>query len=337
MNFLHRAVLVGSLFLAGDIAAEAEPSLSLEVIADAFGLSAGDVEALRKGKRVGGKLSLVSDNELALSLALRTSATPADIWKYIVESRSFEVDPTIVQYGLIGEDAAASLAKLQLPDAEIERLANAEPGPDINMSGSEIESLQKIVASNLEPAERREALLEGFRRILVGRVEAYRKGGLGAVVPYDRGDGEVGAPAVELGHALGEVQATKKLAPKVYDALARYPNSSSEGIERRLYWIVHGAEDQLLVTLAHRVYAKRDGHVIEYDHRYYVNHTANSMQVLSVVVPVDEGSVVIYANRTYTDLVAGFMGSIARGIGRTIMHSEIQGTVDAFEDAVAGP
>jgi hypothetical protein len=337
MNFLHRAVLLGSLLLAGGIAAGVESSLSLAAIGDAFGISAADVEALRNGKRVGGNLTLVSENELALSLAVRTSATPAELWEYIVEGRSFDVDPTIVQHGVIGEDVAASLAKLQLPDAEIERLANAEPGPDVNLSRSEIESLKKIAASKREPSERREALLEGFRRILVGRVEAYRKGGLGAVVPYDRGDGEVGAPAVELGRALGEVHATKRLAPEVYDAIARYPSASSEGIERRFYWIVHGAEDELLVTLAHRVYAQRDGYIIGFDHRYYVNHTANSMQVVVVVVPVDEGSVVIYANRTYTDLVAGFMGAVARGIGRVIMRSEIYDTVDAFQEAVASP
>ncbi|MBW1882971.1 MAG: hypothetical protein JRJ58_05550, partial [Deltaproteobacteria bacterium] len=140
MNFLRRSALLCSLLLAGSVASEFEPPLSLEVIGDAFGISAGDVEALRKGKRVGGKLSLVSDNELALSVGQRTSATPADLWKYQVEGRTFQVDPTIVQHGLIGEDVAASLAKLQLPDVEIERLAKAEPGPDINLSSSEIES-----------------------------------------------------------------------------------------------------------------------------------------------------------------------------------------------------
>jgi hypothetical protein len=337
MNSLHRVVLTVSLLLAGGVGAEVESPLSLEEIGDAFGISARDVAAVRKGKRVGGDLNLVSDNELSMALALRTSATPAEIWQYIAEERTFSVDPTIVQYGVLGEDAAASLAKLELPDAEIERLANAEPGPDVNLSSAEIESLQKIAASKTEPKERREALLEGFRQILVGRFEAYRKGGLGAVVPYDRGDGEVASPAVELGHALGELRATKKLGPDVYDAMARFPNSSSEGVERRFYWIVHGAEDQLLVTLSHRVYGRRDGNIVEFDHRYYVNHTVNSMQVVSVVVTMEGKSVVIYANRTYTDLVAGFMGAVARGIGRTIMRSEIGGTIDAFEEAVDSP
>jgi hypothetical protein len=73
------------------------------------------------------------------------------------------------------------------------------------------------------------------------------------------------------------------------------------------------------------------------DHRYYVSHTANSMQVVFIALPAETGSIVIYANRTYTDLVAGFLGKIARGIGRTIMRTEIKGTVDAFQRAAESP
>ena len=337
MNFPHRTAILCSLLLAGSVAYATDPPLSLESIGDAFGISEGDVEALRKGKRVGGDLSLAADNELALSVGLRTTATPADLWTYQVKGRTFEVDPTIAQYGLIGDNAASSLATLTLPDVEIERLAKAEPGSDINLSTVEIESLQKIAASTTEPGARRDALLNGFRRILQGRVEAYRKGGLDAVVPYDRGKDKCGAPAVELEHALGELRATQKLAPRVYEAIANYPHSSLEGVKSDLYWIVHAAEDEVLVTLSHRVYAQQNDHTMFIDHRYYVNHTANSMQVVMVAVPAETGSIVFYANRTYTDLVAGMLGKIARGIGRTIMRSEIKGTVDAFQESADSP
>ena len=75
-----------------------------------------------------------------------------------------------------------------------------------------------------------DAVLEAFRQILAARVEAYRKGGLDALAPYERGDGEVSAPAVELAHALGEIHATKQLSPRVYDALAgRVPEVHSAG------------------------------------------------------------------------------------------------------------
>jgi hypothetical protein len=339
MNRIIRSVLLFlcSLLLAGTAASQTGTPLSLEAIADAFGISESDLADLRQGKRVGGDLSLVSENELGLSLGVRVSRTPDEIWEYLIGGRFMEEEPTIRQYGVIGEDVAASFAKLELPDAEIERLANVEPGPDINLSMSEIESLQKIAASTTEPTARREALLEDFRRILVGRVEAYQKGGFEAIAPYARGDGEVGAPAVELGHALGEMQATKKLSPRIFNAFAQYPSASSKGIERRFYWTVNGADEHVLVSLVHRVQGREGDHIFEYDHRFYVNHTVNSMQAVSVIIPVENGSIVIYANRTYTDLVAGFLGRVARGIGRTLMRSEIYAIVDIWEEAVEKP
>ena len=163
------------------------------------------------------------------------------------------------------------------------------------------------------------------------RLDAYRTGGLGAVVPYDRGGGEVAAPAVELGRALGELHATRKLAPHAYDAIARFPHGMTEGVDSRFAWVVQGAEDVLVVTLAHRVFAKRDGHIVVIEHRFYVNHTLNSMQAVSVIVPVDENSIAIYANRTFTDRVAGFAGAVTRGIGRVIMRSKFAEVADAFE------
>ena len=39
-------------------------------------------------------------------------------------------------------------------------------------------------------------------------------------------------------------------------------------------------------------------------------------------LPVQEGTVVIYTNHTFTDQVAGFGGSMKRGVGRRMMASK---------------
>ncbi len=59
-----------------------------------------------------------------------------------------------------------------------------------------------------------------------------------------------------------------------------------------LYWIVHAAEDEVPVTLSHRVYAQQNDQIMFIDHRDYVNQTANSMQVVLVAVPAETGSIV---------------------------------------------
>jgi hypothetical protein len=74
--------------------------------------------------------------------------------------------------------------------------------------------------------------------------------------------------------------------------IAQYPHSSLKGVKSDLYWIVHAAEDEVLVTLSHRVYAQRDDQIMFIDHRDSVNQTANSMQVVLVAVPAETGSTV---------------------------------------------
>jgi hypothetical protein len=319
---------LGALLLCTSVAAE---PLSLEIIGEAFGIDDDDVAALREGKRVGGALEHVRENELSLSIALKTARTPGYYWERHKTGSAFSSDPTVIQYGALAGDPAASLAKLELPEEEIALLAEAEPGKDLNVSTREIAQLNEIAAAVDDEALRREALLEGFRAILLQRLEAYRRGGLGAVEPYDRGDGRVGAPAVELGRALGELHATSKLAPRAYGALLDFPEPPPEGIESRFYWVVNGAEDELLVSLLHRVSAYRDGHMAVIERRFYVHRTVNCLQAVAVIAPVEDGSVVIYANRTFTDHVAGFAAPVARGIGRTIMRSKINELFDEVD------
>jgi hypothetical protein len=63
-------------------------------------------------------------------------------------------------------------------------------------------------------------------------------------------------------------------------------------VKSDLYWIVHAAEDEVPVTLSHRVYAQQNDQIMFIDHRDNVNQTANSMQVVLVAVPAETGSIV---------------------------------------------
>jgi len=59
------------------------------------------------------------------------------------------------------------------------------------------------------------------------------------------------------------------------------------------------------------------------------------MLVVVGVLPLDSGgSVFLYANRTFTDQVSGFMSGAARSIGRKIMKGEIEDLYASFRKAV---
>lgn len=135
----------------------------------------------------------------------------------------------------------------------------------------------------------------------------------------------------QLTNALEQLKITRRVAPDVFEAMVSYPAPIAEGVRSRFYWVVHDADDRVIVGLAHHISGRQGDRIVVIERRFYVSHTLNSMQVVAVAVPLEDGSVVFYANRTGTDLVTGFASGIAKKIGGVLMRREISRLVDAFE------
>lgn len=333
----HLLALFSMLLPLASSAADGSSAPTHQEVGSAFAIDDGDIATLLEdGVRVGGTLNSVSDNELALAMALVTTKDLA--WQHDRLVRGQEVDPTVMRMARIGDDPIESLRELTLPDDEIDRLAEVAPGYDANFSSEEIAKLKAIAAGGGGPEARRPALMEAFREILAERVAVYRRGGLAALAPYDRGGDEGGDPAGQLERALGELRVTRKLAPAVYEAIANFPAPVPKDVESHLGWVLHDANGRAVVALSHLVFGRVEGGLVAIDRRFYVNHTLNSMQAVLVAMPLAEGrTVVFYANRTGTDLVLGFGSSVARGIGRTIMRREVDRLIAAYEEVAKTP
>jgi hypothetical protein len=332
LTFASRGRLAVLILVLGCLAASADPAPpTVEEIAEAFAIE-GNLDAIDRGELVGGDLRAVSDNELAIAVATASERTTPWLWQRLLTARGLDTEPAIIEWGEIGDDVVATLRRLTLPDSEVEKLAEAEPGEDANFASDEIAQLRRAAKTEGKSA-RREALLEALRKILALRLEAYRSGGLASISAYDRGDGDTSPPAAQLERAFEEVRVTRRLAPPVYDAMAAHPKPPPEGVESRFYWMVHEANDRPVVALAHRVFGQHDGNGVAIERRFYVHHTLNSMQSVYVAVPVETGSVLIYANRTGTDLVTGFGSSVAKGIARKLMRSQIHELLEDFAEA----
>ena len=59
------------------------------------------------------------------------------------------------------------------------------------------------------------------------------------------------------------------------------------------------------------------------DRHYYVSRSHNAVQAIAGIFPVQEGALVIYGNRTFTDQLGGFGASAKQAIGRKIMGGQI--------------
>ena len=57
--------------------------------------------------------------------------------------------------------------------------------------------------------------------------------------------------------------------------------------------------------------------------QYYVSTGYNAQQAVAGFLPVQEGTMVVYASHAFTDQVAGFGGCLKRGIGRHVMADKM--------------
>ncbi len=67
---------------------------------------------------------------------------------------------------------------------------------------------------------------------------------------------------------------------------------------------------------------------------YYVSTGYNVEQAIAGFLPVKEGTLVIYTNRTTTDQLAGLGSSTKRTIGRKIMAGELKKLFEKSRAAV---
>jgi hypothetical protein len=339
-EFLWRSsALAGSaalaiLAFAPAVADDAQVERSVTRVAKALGMTDAHIAAIKRGELASTDLEAISDKELGLTFAAKTDAGIDWLFDRQLKGDALDSDPAVLSHGRIGEDPRASLEKLTLPDDELDKLLEVTPGDTFNLSSIEIGEIQAVAqqTAGRPAAERRKAALDTYRDLLAARVTSYREGGLSAIAPYDRGDGENASPAEELIDALAGYSEVGAMSIEVYQALRQHPKVGDTPLESHDYWIVQEARDRPAVALTRRAFGHRDEGMMSVEWRYYVGHTFNSMLVVLGILPLDAGgSVFVYANRTYTDQVAGFMSGAARGVGRKIMKGEIEDLYAAFQ------
>jgi hypothetical protein len=125
------------------------------------------------------------------------------IFEIYGEGRGLKIDPSIIAYGSLSVPFnEADWAKVGFNTSEkeeIEKLLEAEPGLDINLSAEELEKLKnKAKGREADDPETVKAVSKAYREILIGRFNSYLEQGLEGIMPYGRGGGETASPADEL-------------------------------------------------------------------------------------------------------------------------------------------
>jgi hypothetical protein len=303
-----------------------------------LGFSADQIAQVKAGRFAPGTIRPSNERELVAALAFLVQTSPAELVKQMRADVLDRIDSNTIAFGLIeGGPSAASFAQLTIhPDAEerAQAYADAEPGGDLNLSAQELAAFDALGS-----APTPDAVAGAVRNALVARLEAYRAQGLAGIAPYARSDGKTRSPADDLRSATTATKRLQELAPGAFQALLAYPAAKPAGLEETFDWSQYRAHGVPTIALTHTLLIPEGAAWVVAQRQFYVSGGYNCEQSIAAFLPMQQGTLVVYSNRTSTDQVTGFGGSAKRALGSKLLSSELEtlyGKVQATEKAGGG-
>lgn len=315
-----RALLVFLTSLACAGSARAELPSASEAL-ELLGLSA-DREQVLAGKIASQPAKPSNSREVAVNMAFVVRESPANLVQHALEELLGDTSRKNLSSGEFdGEGKLADLSALGLRPNEQERARQylaAAPGEDFNLSAPEIASFQALGS-----AAGVKAVIEQIKRNLLARYQAYRAEGLDGIQPYTRSKGKAWNPAGDLRSAVQASKALEAYMPNFQQVLLSWPQNKPEQLNESLRWSNFATPYAPSLILTHELYMPEGDGFAVCQRQFYVSRGYNVEQAIAVFIPVSEGTLVAYTNRTSTDKVQGFGGSTKRNIGSKLMARQL--------------
>ena len=302
-------------------------AVDLSAALEKLGFPADTEAKVRAGQFVESALATVGDTDLNVGIAFLVKKSPETLTRELFDDLLLQrVDPSVTAHGKMEDPGTPDqLAALELTPAQQKAYAQAAAGTELNLSPGEITELK---ASAGDAA----ALASTVRTLLSMRFRAYRQNGLAGVASYARSSGRSN-PGSDL-MAMCQAARTNAILPTAfYDLLESYPKKTPADLKEVFTWSQFKAQGADTIALTHAFTGTFDGALVAVQRQYYVSTGYNAEQAIAGFVPVPEGTLVVYANHTSTDQVAGIGGGAKRGIGRKFMASQLEAL---FKKVAAG-
>lgn len=285
-----------------------------------LGIQQKDIASLDQGAMVSFDVVENNEKELAAGVVVYLPAAPTKIIAFMKKKGLVSIDTSVTAQGIIPAQATLDAFKgfgFKAGNEEAEDFLAATPGSQFNLSTEEFKTLQSTVSGLPEAAS------QAYRNILLLRWQAYRKGGLKGIATYDRGNGTEANPGGELRTATLDSKILARYFPELYQAWLNYPAALPAGTDEQFFWLNRQVEGRPTAILGHRVIVSTGAGEVILARQFYVGHSYNSNQLSIACLPYREGSLVFYANRSFTDQVAGFGSGLKHSVGREQMRGEI--------------
>jgi hypothetical protein len=336
------AAVAGLLFLPHVAAAADAPGADEGQTLDVRRLSPEQRRRLLAGDTIAYQVLETGETELGAGVAMYLAVPLGRAAEVLTSPDVVLKDPSITASGLIPAAATgAALQGFKLASGELGEardVLEAEAGPRFNLTTAESEAFRAARAAPrcCDRAAAIETAAGQWRRLLRERAQAFQARGLDGVAPYARRGG-TSDPAALLRVAAGDARIVAAFAPRLGEALLRYPGDQSPTSISQIYWVKRQVQSRPTPILIHHLVDVTSALALYVERQFYVGHTYNASQILCAAVPYEDGVVILSSNRVSTDQVAGLGGEMKKMIGRRQLRAEIVKRFDRIRAALAQP
>jgi hypothetical protein len=161
-----------------------------------------------------------------------------------------------------------------------------------------------------------------WRALLLRRAQAFQARGLDGVAPYARRT-LPNDPAAILRAAAGDARILAGAAPRLGEALLRFPAEQSPSAVSQIYWMKRQVQGRPVPLVMQHLVDVTPTAAYYVERHFYAGQTYVTSQILCAAVPFEDGVIVLSSNRVSTDQVTGLGGEMKRIIGRRQLRGEI--------------
>ena len=301
---------------------------TVEEVMSGLGYTDQDRAALQSGRIVATDVERTRDDELIASVAVFLPASVEDLLAGVRSGDGLRADLGAPSVGLLGSEFnAADWQGLAYSDSERDeatKLLGFKGGSDFNLAEDEIAALQsKLDGVAARSDDMLDRVSAAYREILVARHDAYVQGGLDGIADYKHGRTTLEPSAQLAGVADQAKEFLSEHFPEFWNAFSSFPEAQSEDIVSSFYWLKRQVEGRPDFVLMHEMSTGDENYALMTRREYFVGHTYESLQVVAVALPVENGSAVFYVNAAFTDQITGFISGIASSVGQGRMRDDL--------------
>ncbi|MCW5700151.1 MAG: hypothetical protein KIT00_09960 [Rhodospirillales bacterium] len=306
-----------------------------------LGLTLGDHDAILGGKIVAADLPRKRSDELAASVVAFLPAGMNDVADIVLHGGTGEGSAEGVMGGTVrmpvNEADWRGVGYSVAEESEVSRLLAATPGSSLNLSMDEIARIRSNgLAEQGGQIQSIGSVSDTYKSILMNRFSSYMQGGLTGISPYARGDNVMTSPTETLRIAFADIRPfLAKYFPDFVAAVDRFP-AMAGSVEHRFSWRKDEVDGRPAFILNHDIIDRTPGYCLLGQRQFFVSHSYDSMQDITLLLAVRDGTMMYRFVRTYTDRVAGPFNGFEREIGQNMVKASLIENAERLRKHVSG-